>query len=53
MPLEVAVIRTVPMVEVVAVTRPCEPGSLLMVAIVISDESQTTDEVIFCLLLFE
>jgi len=53
MPLEVAVIRTVPTVEAAAVTKPCEPGELLMVAIVLSDESQMTDEVIFCLLLFE
>jgi hypothetical protein len=53
MPLEVAVITAVPMTAAAAVTRPCKPGELLMVAIPMSDESQTTVEVIFSLLPLE
>jgi hypothetical protein len=53
MPPEAAVITVEPVVEAAAVARPCECGELLMVAIPGSDESQTTDVVIYCLLLFE
>jgi hypothetical protein len=51
-PLEVAEIVVVP-VFVAAVTRPGESGELPMVAIPASDDSQTTVEVIFCLLPLE
>lgn len=52
MPPDVAVMKVDPVVEA-AVTRPCKPGTLLMVAIPLSDESQLTDVVIYRLLLFE
>jgi hypothetical protein len=52
-PPEVAVIMVEPVVEADAVTRPCEPGELLMVAIPVSLESQATEEVIYNLLLLE
>jgi hypothetical protein len=48
---EVAVIMVEPLVEVAAVTRPCEPMALLIVAIPVDDESQVTDAVRFRLLL--
>jgi hypothetical protein len=53
MPPEAAVIMVEPVVEAAAVTRPCEAEELLMVAIPAFDESQTTAEVIYCLLLLE
>ncbi len=52
-PPEAAVMTVEPVVEAAAVTRPCEPGELPMVAIPGFEESQATEEVINNLLLFE
>ena len=49
---EIAVMVVDPIVSK-AVTIPCEPGALLTVAIVVFDEVQVTNVVMFCPMLLE
>ena len=52
-PPKVAVILAVPVVDVPAVTKPCEPEALLIIAIPVFDEFQVTDDVMIALALLE